>query len=70
MQIAVREAKRRNAAYRQYAVKCFGQVFLALPDMDNAATVTSVMKPLFDELTDAEPMDVDGESSARDASDV
>ena len=51
-QIAVREAKRQNAAYRPHAVKALAQVAEARRDIDMHATVMGVVKPLIDDDSD------------------
>lgn len=63
MQIAVREAKRQNAAYRPHAVKALAQVAEARRDIDMHATVMDVIKPLIDDDSESDPMDVDKDDS-------
>ena len=59
MQITIREAKRQNAAYRPHAVKALAQVAEARRDIDMHETVMGVIKPLIDDDTESDPMDVD-----------
>lgn len=61
-QIAVREAKRQNEAYRQHSVKALGDVALARQDIDMSETVLSIVAPLLlpsedDEAEDPDAMD-------------
>lgn len=63
MQIAVREAKRQNAAYRPHAVKALAQVGEARRDIDMHETVMGVVKPLIDDDSENDPMDVDKDGS-------
>jgi proteasome component ECM29 len=63
MQIAVREAKRQNAAYRPHAVKALAQIAEARRDIDMHATVMGVVKPLIDDDSESDPMDVDKDGS-------
>lgn len=63
MQIAVREAKRQNVVYRPHAVKALAQVGEARRDIDMHETVMGVVKPLIEEDSENDPMDVDGEAS-------
>ena len=58
-QIAVREAKRQNAAYRPHAVKALAQVAEARRDIDMHETVMGVIKPLIEDDAESDPMDVD-----------
>ena len=60
-QIAVREAKRQNVAYRPHAIKALAQVAAARRDLDMSETVLGVIKPLIDEDAEGDPMDVDGQ---------
>lgn len=62
-QIAVREAKRQNAAYRPHAVKALAQVAESRRDIDMHETVMGVIKPLIDDDLDNDPMDVDKDGS-------
>jgi len=62
-QIAVREAKRQNAAYRPHAVKALAQVAETRRDIDMHETVMGVIKPLIDDDSDEDPMDVDKDES-------
>jgi proteasome component ECM29 len=62
-QIAVREAKRQNAAYRPHAVKALAQVAESRRDIDMHETVVGVIKPLIDDDSDNDPMDVDKDGS-------
>jgi proteasome component ECM29 len=62
-QIAVREAKRQNAAYRPHAVKALAQIAEARRDVDLHATVMGVLKPLIDDDLENDQMDVDKDSS-------
>lgn len=62
-QIAVREAKRQNAAYRPHAVQALAQIVAARRDIDLHETVMGVVKPLIDDDSDGDPMDVDKDAS-------
>lgn len=70
MQIAVREAKRQNVGYRQYSVKCLGQICRARVDVDISGTVFEIVEPLLKVSGDGEPMDVDGEDATPRADDM
>jgi proteasome component ECM29 len=63
LQIAVREAKRQNDAYRPHAVKALAQVAAARRDIDMHETVMAVVTPLLDEDVEGDPMDVDKDGS-------
>lgn len=63
MQIAVREAKRQNAVYRPHAVKALAQVGEARTDLDIHETVLGVVRPLIDEDSEDDAMDVDKDGS-------
>jgi proteasome component ECM29 len=58
-QIAIREAKRQNATYRQHSVKALGQIALARVDINLSATVCEIVSPLVAIDTDDDAMDVD-----------
>ena len=60
IQIAIREAKRQNNAYRQHSVRCLGQICRARDDVDISGPVLEVVEPLLEESEPGEPMDVDG----------
>ena len=62
-QITVREAKRQNAAYRPHAVKALAQVAEARRDIDMHETIMGVVKPLIDDDSESDPMDVDMDGS-------
>lgn len=64
-QIAVREAKRQNAGYRQHSIKALGRIALALTNSDLSETVSEVVSPLLSETEDADAMDIDGGSSKK-----
>lgn len=68
MQIAVREAKRQNAAYRPYGLKALAQVAAARRDIDMFDTVKGVVTPLLDELLQDDPMDVDNDDATKSSS--
>lgn len=65
----MREAKRQNQAYRQFAVPCLGQFAKARKDVDARVSVLDTVKPILDkELQEAahalDAMEVDGKSTA------
>lgn len=66
--VIVREAKRQNTTYRQYALGALGQVAAARTDMDMSETVMDIVEPVVEELTatSVDAMEVDGESKVRD----
>ncbi|KAK5132562.1 hypothetical protein LTR08_008879 [Meristemomyces frigidus] len=68
--IAVREAKRQNATYRQHSLKCLGQICLARLDLDMSGAVFEIAEPLLKDSADGDPMDVDGGPTAPGADDV
>ncbi|PSK43669.1 hypothetical protein B9Z65_7183 [Elsinoe australis] len=68
--VAVREAKRQNAAYRKYAIPSLGKVALARRDMDMSDTVFDVLNPIMEELLekirdDADAMEIDGQGPGK-----
>jgi proteasome component ECM29 len=63
MQIAVREAKRQNVAYRPHAIKALAEVAAARRDVDMSAIVLEIVAPLIDEQLQDDPMDVDGDKA-------
>lgn len=70
MQVAVREAKRQNAAYRKYAIPSLGKVALARRDVDMSDTVFDVVNPIMEELLekirdDADAMEIDGQGPGK-----
>ena len=69
-QIAIREAKRQNPAYRQHSLKCLGQICLARVDLDMSAAVFDIVEPLLKSTADGEPMEVDGGLTAPGADDA
>ncbi|KAJ9645236.1 proteasome component M29 [Coniosporium tulheliwenetii] len=66
--VIIREAKRQNAAYRQYTLGALGQVAAARTDMDMSETVMDIVEPVIEELTatNEDAMEVDGESKVKD----
>ena len=69
LQIAVREAKRQNAAYRLHAIPALGRVAAARTDKDMSDTVYEIIAPVLTETVEKEDaddndaMDVDGASN-------
>lgn len=67
----IREAKRQNKAYRQFAVRALGQVAAARDDTDMSLTVLEIAENVISELTDNidedNKMDVDGEDKTKNA---
>ena len=69
LQIAVREAKRQNAAYRLHAMPALGRVAAARTDKDMSDTVYDIIAPVLtetvekEEADDNDAMDVDGASN-------
>jgi proteasome component ECM29 len=63
MQIAVREAKRQNVAYRPHAIKALAEVAAARRDVDMSAIVLEIVAPLIDEQLQDDPMDVDDDKA-------
>jgi len=63
MQIAVREAKRQNVAYRPHALMALAQIADARRDIDLSSTVSEIVTPLLDEELQEDPMDVDNDGS-------
>lgn len=70
LQIAVREAKRQNATYRQYSVRYLGQICRARTDVDMSDVVFEIVEPLLKNSTDGDPMEVDGGVTAPKAEDM
>ncbi|KAI7191871.1 ARM repeat-containing protein [Hortaea werneckii] len=62
--IAIREAKRQNAEYRQHSVRCLAQICLARTDADMSTSVFEAVEPILRDELEAEPMDVDGGQNA------
>lgn len=60
--IAIREAKRQNATYRPHAVVALGEFAKNRSDASLAVQVIPMLQDMVDELTNADAMDVDGES--------
>lgn len=69
LQIAIREAKRQNVAYRQHAIKALGQIGAARTDVDMSDAVFEVVEPLLQASIegndDEQRMDVDGEEGSK-----
>ena len=59
IQIALREAKRQNVAYRRHSVAVLGQVALARTDADMHQSVFDVVKPLLETSAENDAMEVD-----------
>lgn len=59
VKIAIREAKRQNAGYRQHSIKALGQVASALKGSDIFDTTIGIVEPILSKSTDEEAMDVD-----------
>ena len=57
--IAMREAKRTNAAYRPHAIEALGGFAIARKDLDLTKEMLPYLSELMDELTDKDTMDVD-----------
>ncbi|KAK0833907.1 proteasome component M29 [Friedmanniomyces endolithicus] len=70
VKIASREAKRQNAAYKPHAIKCIGQVALALRDTDMSETVLTIVRPVLEDASEGEPMEVDGDNGGQKAEDL
>lgn len=70
LQIAIREAKRQNVAYRQHSVTCLAQICRARTDTDMSGVVLEVVEPVLVGEADGEPMEVDGAQSTSKADDV
>jgi proteasome component ECM29 len=74
LQIALREAKRQNTAYRQFSVKALAGIALARQDVDISDDVHDVVAPLLADASaaDEDAMDIDGKdgSSSRKAEDM
>ncbi|KAK1814251.1 proteasome component M29 [Friedmanniomyces endolithicus] len=70
VKIASREAKRQNAAYKPHAIKCIGQVALALHDTDMSETVFTIVRPVLEDASEGEPMEVDGDNGGQKAEDL
>jgi proteasome component ECM29 len=66
-QIALREAKRTNVAYRRHAIEALGAFAEARWDLDLSAEVVPMFQTLVEDLTSDDAMDVDTEerSNAR-----
>lgn len=62
-QIAVREAKRQNAAYKPHALRALARVGDARRDVDMHETVVGVVRPIIEEDAEGDPMDVDKDGS-------
>lgn len=60
-QIALREARRTNLAYRRHAIEALGVFAEARRDLDLSTEVIPMLRNLMDELTSEDAMDVDGE---------
>lgn len=66
LQIAIREAKRQNAGYRQHSIKALGQVALALKDFDGFQAVIDIVEPVLSRSTDDDnAMEVDDADSKK-----
>lgn len=63
--MTVREAKRQNADYRQYAIRALGQIAAARTDIDMSSAVLEIVEPIIEELTsrDYDAMEVDDAKS-------
>ncbi|KIX07081.1 uncharacterized protein Z518_05058 [Rhinocladiella mackenziei CBS 650.93] len=57
--IAIREAKRTNAAYRPHAIKALGEFAVIRKDLDLTLELVPYLASLMDDLTDQDAMDVD-----------
>lgn len=69
MQVALREAKRQNLAYRPFAIKCLGRVAAARTDKDMADVVSDAIQPVLVQAVEdlgEDAMDVDGDGAAAD----
>ncbi|KAK3071415.1 hypothetical protein LTS18_014863 [Coniosporium uncinatum] len=67
--IIVREAKRQNAGYRQYAIRDLGKVSAARTDIDMSQTVLEIVESVVEELAvakDDDAMEIDGGDAAKD----
>lgn len=71
-QIAIREAKRQNAGYRQHSVKALARIAMARIDTDLSDAVYDVVQPILAQGTDADAdaMEIDGQEDARKAEDM
>ncbi|KAF1984514.1 ARM repeat-containing protein [Aulographum hederae CBS 113979] len=65
--IIVREAKRQNVDYRQYALRALGQVAKARMDIDMSTQVFDIVGKVMEELADvdADAMQIDGGEAAK-----
>lgn len=70
LQIATREAKRQNAAYRPHGIRALGNVAKARSDIDMSASVLEIVGPLLQDETDSDAMDVDGETPSAQAAEL
>jgi len=68
VQIALREARRRNEAYRQYAIPSLGKIAELMQAVEMFDAVFEITRPVIEELTsnDGEAMDVDGAADGSD----
>ncbi|CAK3843215.1 Proteasome component ECM29 [Lecanosticta acicola] len=71
VKIAIREAKRQNAGYRQHSVKALGKVAQARSDIDMSDAIFEVVGSLIEQQADGDAMDVDGgKDQARKAEEI
>lgn len=61
VKIAIREAKRQNAAYRPHAIQALGDFAKIRADVSLSPQVVPFLQELVEELTNEDAMDVDGE---------
>ena len=73
VQIAVREAKRQNLAYREHSIRALGRYAAARTDKDLSDAVHDVVGPVLEDLCrqdagdeEGDKMDVDDGGSAVD----
>lgn len=60
-QIALREARRRNERYRQYAIPSLGKIAELMQDVDMFDAIFGITQPVIEQLisTENDAMDVD-----------
>lgn len=66
LQVALREAKRQNMAYRPSAIKCLGRIAAARTDKDMSDTVYDILHPILVEAVgtlNEDSMEVDGDGA-------
>lgn len=65
LQVATREAKRQNTAYRPHGIRCLAKVCRARNDVDLSGSVFAIVEPVLREALARRSESVDADQASR-----